>query len=188
MAEAASGEKEVLFVDASHFIFTTLLGKVWCKVRCYMRSQAGRKRYNVLGALNSVTKKVTIYTNETTLNAKCFCEFMKILYVEYYGKPIALVLDNVRYQHCRLVERYAKVLGIELLFLPAYSPNLNLIERFWKYIKKKVLYSIFHKNFEVFKECIDNRIRQAHQIDKDKLNLLLTSNFQSFNKVNILPV
>jgi len=113
---------------------------------------------------------------------------LKILYLEYYGRPITIVLDNVKYQHCRLVERYAKLLEIELLFLPAYSPNLNLIERFWKYVKKKVLYSVFHENFNIFKEKIDKHISQAHEIDKESLDSLLTCRFQSFNKVNVLPV
>jgi transposase len=46
--------------------------------------------------------------------------------------PITLVLDNAHYQKCALVQALARGLGIELLYLPAYSPNLNLIERFWK--------------------------------------------------------
>jgi len=44
--------------------------------------------------------------------------------------PVTLVIDNVRYQYCRVVRELANLLGIELLFLPSYSPNLNLIERF----------------------------------------------------------
>jgi len=54
-----------------------------------------------------------------------------------------LVLDNARYQKCHLVQNLAATLNIELLFLPTYSPNLNLIERLWKFVKKKCLYSIY---------------------------------------------
>ena len=71
------------------------------------------------------------------------------------------ILDNVTYQRCKLVRRYAKVLGIELVFLPSYSPNLNLIERFWKYVKKEVLYSTFHENYTTFKQNIDECINNA---------------------------
>jgi hypothetical protein len=51
--------------------------------------------------------------------------------------PITLVLDNARYQKCQLVWAVAETLQIELLYLPAYSPNLNLIERLWKFVKKQ---------------------------------------------------
>ena len=59
--------------------------------------------------------------------------------------PVTLVLDNARYQRCLLVQDVAKELGIELLFLPSYSPNLNLIERLWKFVKKEVLNSRHHQ-------------------------------------------
>lgn len=188
LEEAKNGERIVLFEDAVHFIYTTLLGFIWCKTRCFLRSQAGRKRYSVLGAINAISKKMTYYSTDETINAKAVCKLLKMIYVEYYGKAITLVLDNARYQHCKLVERYAKVLSIELLFLPAYSPNLNIIERFWKYTKKKILYSIFHENYAIFKDRIDTCITEAFIKDKENVESLLTLNFQSFKKVNILPV
>ncbi len=182
------GERIVLFMDAVHFIFATLLGSVWCKSRCFLRSQAGRKRYSVLGAINVISKKMTQYSTDATINARSVCKLLKMIYVEYYGKIITIVLDNARYQHCELVKRYAKILQIELLFLPAYSPNLNLIERFWKYVKKKVLYSIFHKTYDIFKQNIDKCLTEAFINDKEKLDKLLNLEFQSFKKVKILPV
>jgi transposase len=78
----------------------------------------------------------------------------------------------------------ATALGIELLFLPPYSPNLNLIERFWKYVKKTCLYSEYYETFPDFKQAILNAI--AHP-DKDKLSRLLTLNFQSFDSVTLSP-
>jgi len=188
LEEAKRGERIVLFVDAVHFIFTTLLGCVWCKARCFLRSQAGRKRYSVLGAINAISKKMTHYSTDATVNSKAVCKLLKMIYVEYCGMPITLVLDNAKYQHCKLVERYAKILKIELLFLPAYSPNLNLIERFWKYTKKKILYSVFHENYEIFKRRIDDCINEAFIKDKEIMDTLLNLKFQSFKKVKILPV
>jgi len=173
-------------MDAAHFIFTTFLGYLWSKSRCFLKSHAGRKRYNVLGALNAVSKKVSIYTNDTTFNAKSVCKFLKQLYLEYQGKQIAIVLDNASYQRCKLVRRYAAILNIELVFLPSYSPNLNLIERFWKYVKKKVLYSTFHNDYSAFKLRIDQCIEQAFIKDKKKLETLLSCKFQSFKKVKLL--
>ena len=175
-------------MDAAHFIFATLLGCLWSKTRLFMKSHAGRKRYNVLGTLNAVSKKVSIFTNDTTLNALSVCKFLKQLYIEYEGNKIAIVLDNASYQRCKLVRRYAKILGIELVFLPSYSPNLNLIERFWKYVKKEVLYSVFHSNYSAFKQRIDNCVKEAYVKDKDKLDSLLSWKFQSFKNIKILPV
>jgi transposase len=185
--KARKGEKVVLFMDAAHFIFATFLGYIWCRTRYFLKSHAGRKRYNVLGALNAVSKKVSIYTNDTTLGALSVCAFLKQVFLEYYGKQIVIVLDNASYQRCKLVRRYARILGIELLFLPSYSPNLNLIERFWKYVKKEVLYSTFHNNYAIFKQQIDDCIQNAFIKDKEKLESLLTYKFQSFKKVKLLP-
>jgi len=175
-------------MDASHFIFTTFLGYLWCNVRCFLKSHAGRKRYNVLGALNAATKKVSIYTNDTTLDANSICLFLKQIYLEYKGKSITVILDNVRYQKCKLVRRYAKVLGIELVYLPSYSPHLNLIERFWKYVKKEALYSTFYEDYSAFKQGIDQCITNAFIKDKEKMDSLLTTNFQLFKNVRLLPV
>lgn len=188
LGQAKNGERVVLFAGAAHFVFTTLLGCTWCKARCFLRSQAGRKRYGVLGAINAVSKKTTYFSTDATVNAKSACKLLKTIYLEYYGRPITIILDNARYQHCKLVKRYAKILGIELLFLPPYSPNLNLIERFWKYTKKKTLYSVFHENYEIFKERIDTCMKEAFINDAEKLNSLLTFEFQTFKKVKILPV
>ena len=188
MEEAKNGDRVVLFMDAAHFVFATFLGYVWSKTRCFLKSHAGRNRYNVLGALNAVSKKVTIYTNESYINSKSVCKLLKILYLEYCGKPITIVLDNAKYQRCKLVRRYARILKIELLFLPSYSPNLNTIERFWKYVKRKVLYSVFHKTFKDFKDSINQCITRANMEDKKKLDRLLSMKFQSFKKVKILTV
>ncbi len=62
--------------------------------------------------------------------------------------PIVLILDNARYQKCQIVWLLACELNIELLYLPSYSPNLNLIERLWKFVKKKCLYSIYYADFK----------------------------------------
>jgi transposase len=65
-------------------------------------------------------------------------EFFGYLKSKLPTKLLVMLLDNARYQHCQPVKDLALELGSTLLFLPAYSPNLNLIERRWKLIKKKV--------------------------------------------------
>ncbi len=76
--------------------------------------------------------------------------------------PITLVLDNARYQKCKLVDELAKSLEIELLYLPSYSPNLNLRERLGKFIKKKCFYSKYYTDFSGFKAAISDLLAEAH--------------------------
>jgi len=96
--------------------------------------------------------------------------------------PITLVLDNVRYQRCKLVKELAVELNIELLFLPAYSPNLNLIERLWKFVKKECIYSKYYAEFISFKNALMDCLRKTHSCYKQTLDSLLTLEFQTFKK------
>ena len=95
---------------------------------------------------------------------------------------ITLVLDNARYQRCHVVMNRAKELGIELLFLPSYSPNLNLIERLWKLIKKECLNSRYYENFTLFFSAIENFIAIMNQTHQAQLDSLLTLNFQLYTE------
>jgi len=95
-----------------------------------------------LGAINAVSKEITLVTNTTSITSLQVCEMLvKIALKRTAEVPITIILDNARYQRCKVVTEKAAELGIELLFLPPYSPNLNLIERLWKFVKKQVLYS-----------------------------------------------
>ncbi len=104
------------------------------------------------------------------------------------GVQITVVLDNARYQRCKLAMEHAASLGIELLFLPPYSPNLNLIERLWKFVKKQCLSSKYYEKFEPFKQAISDCLALASTKHKDDLKSLLTLNFQTFEKAQIVPV
>ena len=81
------------------------------KVR--VKTHSGRKRYNVLGALNFITKKMTTVTNDTYITALEICELLKKAAIEYAGTPIYLILDNA-HQKCKIVEQVAGQLGIHL--------------------------------------------------------------------------
>ena len=94
--------------------------------------------------------------------------------------PITLVLDNARYPHCRFVIDLAAQLKIELLFLPPYSPNLNLIERLWKFVKKECLYSQYYETFADFKIAITNCLADTQGKYQPALSTLLSLNFQTF--------
>lgn len=160
------------------------LGFLWCFVRQFIQAPSGRKRFNVLGALHATSKEIITVTNETYINARSVARLMINIALAFRDLPITLVMDNARYQRCRFVMDLATALQIELLFLPPYSPNLNLIERFWKYVKKTSLYSEYYDTFSVFKQAIIETI--AHP-SKDDLNSLLTLNFQTFHFEILCP-
>src|SRR6202035_443229 len=131
LEDARAGKGQVFFVDAAHFVMGAFLCCVWCLVRVLIRGGSGRKRYSVLGAWNAVTRELVSITTDATVNAETMCALLiKIATLGLQG-PITLVLDNARYQHCKMVIDLAKSLNIHLEFLPSYSPNLNLIERLW---------------------------------------------------------
>jgi transposase len=87
-----------------------------------------------------------------------------------------------------MVQDFAKSLNIELLYLPSYSPNLNLIERIWKFIKKKCLYSIYYSDFDSFKQSITGGINKTGGEYKKELDSMLSLNFQMFSESHIMTV
>jgi transposase len=188
LAEAQAGERAVFFVDAAHFVFGALLGYLWCFARCWIKAPAGRQRFNVLGALNAVTHEMITVTNLTYINSESVCQLLGKLTERRLSMPITLVLDNARYQRCALVQATAAALGIELLYLPAYSPNLNLIERLWKFVKKQCLYSQYYADFTAFTQAIEACLANTQTTHKQALRSLLTLNFQSFKNVQSLTV
>lgn len=188
LTEAQEGKRAMVFVDAAHFVHGAFLGMVWCFVRIFIPSPSGRKRFNVLGALNAVSREVLTITNETYINSQSVCLLLLQIAQHYGSMPITVVLDNARYQRCALVQGYAADLGIELLYLPSYSPQLNLIERYWRFLRKKCLYSIYYPDFIRFKAAIEKCILTSLYKYADELESMLSWNFQSFKKVQISTV
>ncbi len=186
LAAARRGERAVFFVDAAHFVFTPFLGFLWCLTRQFVRAPSGRKRYNVLGALNAVTHEVLRVTNDGYINAESVCTLLRALAGRGLGVPITLVLDNARYQRCELVQGLAQSLGIELLFLPSYSPNLNLIERLWRFLRKQVLDATYFETFEGFRAGIDQCLDHLHTTHNAEMDTLLTHKSQRFENVSFL--
>jgi hypothetical protein len=86
--EAKRGERTVLFVDAAHFVFGSFLGYLWCVIRRFVRAASGRKRFNVLGALNAVTHQLTTVCNDSYINAQTVCELLDKLRAKYPSGPL----------------------------------------------------------------------------------------------------
>lgn len=174
-------------MDAAHFVHGAFLGCLWSCERLFVPSPSGRKRFNVLGALNAITKEVVHVTNSTYINSQSVCELLLKLKRRVGEVPITVVLDNARYQTCSCVKDYAEAIGVELLFLPPYSPNLNLIERLWKYVKQKYLNSTYYPTFDVFCSAIKRALEPTKE-NIQETESLLSLNFQSFANVKISTV
>lgn len=188
LEEAQRQERIVYFIDAAHFVHRAYLGFLWCFSRIFIPSPSGRQRFNVLGALNAVTKEVITVTNHTYINSHSICLLLAKLALLTPQMQISIILDNARYQKCQLVAEFAQLVDIELVYLPSYSPHLNLIERLWRFVRKECLYSKYYPDFESFKGAIQECIDQSNGKHKTKLATLMSLKFQSFKKVNILAV
>ena len=188
LEEARAGKRVVLFVDAVHFVLAPFLGFLWSVVRIFRQAPAGRQRFNVLGALNASTHELMTITNDTYLTAESVCALLAKMAPLDVGIPLSIFLDKARDQRCALGMEKAKNLNIEWCFLPADSPNLNLIERLGKFVKKKCLYSKDYEKFPAFKAAIAKCLDETMTTHKSNLDSLLTSRFQRFQKAQVVTV
>ena len=188
ISAAKRGEIELYYVDAAHFVMGGFLGYLWSKFRVFIRTPSGRKRYNVLGAYHAIRGTMVSVTNMTYINSSSVIELLSKLALLHPDRPIKVILDNAAYQRCYWVRSFAMLAGIELVFLPSYSPNLNLIERYWKFLKKKCLYNQYYKDFDAFRTAIDDCLNNGNEKFANELETLMTLNFQSFENAQILAV
>jgi transposase len=181
MTKAKEGLLTLLFMDGSHFVMgCDFLGYIYGKTRRFIKTFSGRKRYNVLGALNFVTKKVSVVANDTYITSAEVCDMLQKVAAEYAGKTVHIVLDNARYQRCELVTNLAQQLGIILHYIPPYSPNLNLIERLWKHVKNR-LRSKYYDQFGEFKDKIDAIVDDIDKSSKKTIDKLIGDAVQIFD-------
>ena len=178
---AQSGQCHLFFMDSAHFILQPFVCMLWCFSRVFIKAASGRNRINVLGALHATTLQLETVINTDYINALTIIQLLEQIAKRFTGIPIYIVLDNARYQHCEIVKNLAAQLNIQLVFLPPYSPNLNLIERLWKFVKKKTLYGQFYENAKDFHAAINESVRKIqNQEFRHELQPLLTLRFQTF--------
>ena len=178
LEQARWGQRQVYFVDAAYFVFAPFLGFLGCAAWLFVRAASGRKRYHVLGAIDAVTHRLIGVTNHDYINAESVCVLLRAVAETAVGLPITLVLDNARYQKCAVVQGLADSLGIELLYLPSYSPNLNLIERLWRFVRKQSLDSTSYEDYAQFTAAIDQCLDDLPPVHRGEMEALLTHKFQ----------
>jgi transposase len=162
----------VLYMDGVHPQHNSGRGKVWIKTgeEKFIPSNTGRKRVNINGAYNVETQEIVTHFCET-INAQTTIELFTKIEAKYpLAESIYLVCDNASYYRNELIETHLNGSRIKLIFLPTYSPNLNLIERVWKFMKKKVIRNKYYPKFKDFQNALldffDNLSQYADELKR----------------------
>ncbi len=177
--KAHKGENDpIYFADATHPQHNSIPSYGWIKKgqEKELKANCGRQRLNINGAINIETLESTTGFYDTINADSAIDLFSKIEAKHPNAKVIYIVVDNARYYHSRLLKKTLKGTKIKLTFLPPYSPNLNLIERYWKFFKKKVMNNRYYETFGEFKRACESFFRKRKKY-LPELQLLLTENF-----------
>jgi len=140
----------VFFIDGFHPTHNSLAAYGWIKKGSEraVLSNTGRGRLNIHGAMNAETLETTVIVSEDSVNTDSTIALFEALEkLHPLATVIHVILDNARYHFSAPVMEYVKNSKIKLIFLPPYSPELNLIERLWKFFKKKVLYNQYYESY-----------------------------------------
>jgi transposase len=170
-----------LFLDAMHLHHQNIPGQCWGDPGFLpvMDTNTGRIRLNILGAYNPTTHSFLHLTGEENCNADRVTDFLKIIERAYnYAPKITLYSDNAKYFYASKVKEYlANNPKIQFDFLPSYAPNLNLIERFWKYSKEQLVRNKYYREYKVFRATVFKFLNNVHA-HIDKLKTLMVEKFQ----------
>lgn len=168
----------ILYMDGVHPQHNTVLAYGWIKKGedNIVKSNTGRQRININGVLDSETNDV-IVREDKSINAQSTIKLLETVESAY---PLAIIIyiicDNAKYYRSRLVKEFLRDTKIQLVFLPPYSPNLNLIERLWKFMKKKVLHNRYYEKYDEFRVAVGDFFGNIDEFS-DELETLLTNEF-----------
>jgi transposase len=179
LREDLKSNEKIYFMDGCHPTHNVISSYGWIKKGSdkEIKSNTGRKRINLNGLYSPLDMEILVIEDET-INAQSTIKLLKLVEQKHPElEKIFIIRDNARYYSCKLVQEYLKTSRIEMIGLPTYSPNLNLIERLWKFFKKIVLYNKYYEKFSDFRKSVldffDYDIRNYR---KDLLSLM-TENF-----------
>lgn len=180
-----------LFGDGMHLIHQNIPGLCWGdpKNPPILLTNTGRQRLNILGAYNPDSHEFVHLTGEQNCDAKRVIEYLEVILAAYPLAPrIVLFLDNATYFKAKIVRAWLKSHSkMELIFLPPYSPNLNLIERFWRFVKEELVRNVYYEKYKTFRA---KTFQLLNHVDEhiDKLKTLMVEKFQIVTtKAYIVP-
>lgn len=169
---------QIIYMDGVHPQHNSKPAYGWFEkgVDTPLKANSGRQRVNINGALNVDDLSVTINVG-TSVNAQSTIELFQKLELQYPdAQRIVVICDNARYYRSALVSKYLQNSRIEIKFLPPYSPNLNLIERLWRFMNQKIRNNKYYEKFSEFKEATVSFFDRI-LLYKEELKSLLTKNF-----------
>ena len=172
-------DSPIYFADATHPQHNPQLAYAWVRQgeERQIPTNTGRRRLNINGAID-VQSHSAVIRYEETVNADAAIGLFQALEAKHpNAKEIYVICDNARYYWARDVRTYLETSRVKVIHLPPYSPNLNLIERFWKFFKKNILYNRYYERFEQFKEACDCFFDQLEEYGP-QLRSLLQENFE----------
>lgn len=156
LRQTLPSEETICFIDGVHPTHNVQPAYGWIKkgIRKEIPANTGRSRLNLSGALDIISHNIWIQ-EEQTLNAESTTDFFQRIEKAYPGKQrIHVFCDNAGYYRNKAVREFLKTSKIILHFLPPYSPNLNPIERLWKWMKERVIYNAYYEHFEDFRTAV----------------------------------
>jgi len=171
----------LLFFDPCHLLHNVVNARMWQprgkKGTITIKSNTGRRRINILGALDIEDFSVTTILTEETCNSVRIVEFLQKIKEKYPDEKIVIILDNARYNYAIITRAFAEENNIKLLFLPPYAPNLNLIERLWKFTKKHLVNNTYYEDFTQFVNTTESFFYNLDDY-RQELSSLFTQKFQ----------
>ncbi|HAT8068166.1 TPA: IS630 family transposase [Legionella pneumophila] len=177
----SGGKEPILFMDSVHPSQATKLSYGWIRTgeTKQVETTASRTRMNLIGVIKLNDLSSTIVRQYDTINAQSIIEYLHVIRSEYKsGKRLHLILDRAGYHRAKEVKKEAKKLNIKLHYLPAYSPNLNPIERLWKVMNEKVRNNRFFKSAKDFKRAIWEFFDNILPNIADSLDHRINDNFE----------
>lgn len=177
----------VYYADGVHPTHNSRSTYAWIETgkRMEQPTVSGRDRVNINGLLNAYDVTDVIAHDCESVNAQSTKELYQAALEKHPDAPVIYIIsDNARYYHNKDLREWAEETKIKQIFLPPYSPNLNLIERLWKFLRKKVINTGFYRSKEEFRQAI-KRFFDNIGIFKEELETLLTLNFRLCNSQSI---
>ena len=191
-----SDDESLYFMDGSGFEHNAKIDYGWIRKgkNKAVKTNTGRKRLNVNGAYDIKSHKLISICQEDNVNTKSnIALFKKIISLNPDKKKITIILDNARFNKSKEIFKFVKKQNkghpkIELMYTPPYSPHLNLIERLWRFLKKKLLSNRFYASYIKFKKAIEDFLERKISKFKNELKSLMTENFQTIAKLGKLQI
>jgi transposase len=156
LAKAEAGEAVAYFADAAHPTHNTRATHVWTETgkERPLLTVSGRERVNLNAALNAHCPSQVHLDETTCVNAQSTQRLYEKLLLAHPQGPVYVICDNARYYKNKALTAWLVDQRLVQVFLPPYSPNLNLIERLWKFLRQKIINTAFYRTKGQFKTAV----------------------------------